>query len=145
MYYVTTANVTPFPKGNTSWQSMLISKSLSNHLYALGTLEKHRNSFHTCVIRHCNPSVRIIVMVSYATYVLCVNFIHKWRDLQFKVDSKRHIFLRNFSWQFYLFSEVLPEICREEIVKVILFVFYFDVWPGVRTLALRLISQHTTR
>ena len=28
------------------------------------------------------PSVRIIVLVSHTTYVVCVNFIHKWRDLQ---------------------------------------------------------------
>ena len=42
---------------------------------------------------------------------VCVNFIHKWRDLQFKLDSERQISLRNFSWQFYLLSEFLPEIC----------------------------------
>ena len=28
-------------------------------------------------------------LVSYTTYVVCVNFIHKWRDLQFKVDFDR--------------------------------------------------------
>ena len=32
-------------------------------------------------------SVRIIDLVSHTTYVLCVNFIHKWHYLQFKVDS----------------------------------------------------------
>ena len=31
--------------------------------------------------------------------------------LQFKVDSERQIFWRNFSWQFDLLSEFLPEIC----------------------------------
>ena len=36
-------------------------------------------------------------------------------------------------------------LLREEIAEEILFVFYFDVWPGARTLALRLISQHTTQ
>ena len=41
---------------------------------------------------HYNPSVRIIDLVSHTTYVVCVNFIHKWRDLQFKVDSERQIF-----------------------------------------------------
>ena len=46
------------------------------------------------------PSVRIIDLVSHAAYVVCANFIHKWRDLQFKVDSERQIVLRNFSWQF---------------------------------------------
>ena len=52
-------------------------------------------------------------------------------------------FLRNLSWQFYLFSEFSPEICWEEIAEKIIFVFYFDVWPGAQTLALRLISQNT--
>ena len=57
------------------------------------------------VIGHYNLSVRIIDLVSHITYVLCVNFIHKWRNLQFKVDLERH-FLRNFSWEFYLLSRV---------------------------------------
>ena len=99
---------------------------------------------HTYIVGHYNPSVRIFDLVSHTTYVVCVNFIHKWRDLQFKVDSERQIFLRNFPWQFYLLSVFLPEICWEEIAEEILFVFRFDVWPGTRTLAFRLISQHTT-
>ena len=32
---------------------------------------------------------------------------HEWRNLQFKVDSQRQIFEK----QFYLFSEFLQEIC----------------------------------
>ena len=47
---------------------------------------------HTYIIGHYNPSVRIIDLVSHTTYVVCVNFIHKWRDLQFKVDSERQRF-----------------------------------------------------
>ena len=42
----------------------------------------------------------------------------------------RDFFLINFSWQFYLLSEFLPEIRWEEIAEEIL--------------AFRLISQHTT-
>ena len=34
--------------------------------------------------KYYNPSVRIIDLVSHTTYIVCVNFIHKWRDLQFK-------------------------------------------------------------
>ena len=51
-----------------------------------------------------------------------------------------------FEKQFYfiLLSEFLPEICSEEINEELLSGFCFDVWPGVRTLALRLISQHAT-
>ena len=53
----------------------------------------------TYIIGH---SVRFIDLVSYTAYVVCVNFIHKWRDLQFNVDSERKIFWRKLSWQFYL-------------------------------------------
>ena len=49
------------------------------------------NYIHIYIIGHYNPSVRIIDLVPHATYVVCVNFIHKWRDLQFKVDSERQI------------------------------------------------------
>ena len=28
---------------------------------------------------------------SHNIYVVCVNFIHKWRNLQFKVESEKHI------------------------------------------------------
>ena len=100
---------------------------------------------HTYIIGHYNPLVRIIDLVSHITYVVCVNLIHEWQDLQFKVDSERQISLRNFSWQFFnLLSEFLPETCSEEIAEEILFVFRFDIWPGTHTLAFRLISQHTT-
>ena len=47
---------------------------------------------HTYKIGHYNPSVKIIDLVSYTTYVVRVHFIHKWQDLQFKVDSERQIF-----------------------------------------------------
>ena len=39
-----------------------------------------------------DPSARIIDLVSHTAYVVCVNFIQKGRDLQFKVDSERQIF-----------------------------------------------------
>ena len=39
------------------------------------------------------PSVRIIDKVSHTTYVVCINFIYNWRDLKFKVDPERHIFV----------------------------------------------------
>ena len=62
------------------------------------------------------PQVRIIDLVSHTTFVVCVNFIHKWRDLQFKVDSEQKIFCETFHGNFfYLLPEFLPEICREEI------------------------------
>ena len=99
---------------------------------------------HTDIIGHYNPTVRFIELVSHTTYVVCDNFTHKWRDLQFKVDSERRIFWETFHGNFYFHSELLPDICWEEIAEEIHFVFCFDVWLGVRTLAFCLISQHTT-
>ena len=66
---------------------------------------------YNCIIDHYNYSVRIIELVSYTTYAVCVNFIHKWRDLQFKVDSKQQIFLKTLLAILFLLSEFLPEIC----------------------------------
>ena len=77
---------------------------------------------------HYNPSVRIIDLVSYTTYVVCVNFIHKWRDLQFKVDSEQQIW-ETFHGNFIYFSEFLPEICWEEIAEEILFVVRLGLEP----------------
>ena len=55
-----------------------------------------RIDVHTYIIGHYNPSVRIIVLVSHTTYVVCVSFIHKCWDLQFKVDSELQIFWEAF-------------------------------------------------
>ena len=95
------------------------------------------NSRIIYIIGHYNPSVGIIDIVSHTTYVVCVNFMHKWRDLQFKVDSERQIF---FEKLFLLLSEFLLEI----------FLFWCLLWssqtlrPGARTLDIRVISRHTT-
>ena len=101
------------------------------NLFTLSEIYKH-----TYIIGHYIPSVMIIDLASHTTYVLCVNFMHKWQDLQFKVDSERLVFWEAFPWQFLLYSQ---SYCQK-----ILYVFCFDVWPGIWTLALRLISQHTT-
>ena len=37
------------------------------------------------IIGHYNPSVRLLTPL---TYVVCVNFIHEWRYVQFKDDSE---------------------------------------------------------
>ena len=52
-------------------------------------LEQFIKSCSTYIIGHYNPSVRVIDLLSHNTYVVCINFIHKWRDLQFNVDSER--------------------------------------------------------
>ena len=51
-----------------------------------------------------------------SSYVVCVNFIHDWRDLQFKVDSDRQIF-EKLLMAIFLHLEFLPEICWEEFAE----------------------------
>ena len=99
---------------NAQWQHLLmnwfISVLYTSFKIAILELSKSINIvwfncshydifFHveTYIIGHYNPSVRIIDLVSHTTYVVCVNFIHTWRDLQFKVDCRTTDFLRNFS------------------------------------------------
>ena len=54
---------------------------------------------HTYIIGHYNPSVKIIDLV-FPLLMLCVNFIHKWQDLQFKVYSEQQIFWETFHGNF---------------------------------------------
>ena len=49
---------------------------------------------------------RIIDLVFHTTYVACDNFIHKWWDLQFKVDSERQIFWETLHGSFFTLSRV---------------------------------------
>ena len=100
---------------------------------------------HTYLISHYNLSFRIIDLVSHTTYVVCVNFIHKWRDLQFNSRLETTDFLRNFFMAWFICSQSFYQKSAErKWPKKYFFVFCFDDWPGCRTLALRLISQHTT-
>ena len=131
----------------------------------LGFIIYNFNNIHIYIIGHYNLSVRIIDLHSHTTYVVFVNCIHKWRDLQFKVDSERQIFWQTSSWQFYFNAQsfcqksaergnrrrnILFSIFRFDAwpgirtLALRTFIFCFDVWVGTRTLAFRLISQHTT-
>ena len=81
-------------------------------------------------------------LASQTTYVVCINFIREWWDLQFNVESDK--FLRSFWRQFHLLSEFLAEINWEKILKeIFFFILSFDAWSGIRTRALSLINQHT--
>ena len=55
---------------------------------------------HTYIIGHYIPLVRIINLVSHTNFDVCVNFIHKWRDQQFNVDSEQQIFWETFHCNF---------------------------------------------
>ena len=86
------------------------------------------------------------VLASHTTHVVCVNFIHEWRNLQFNVDCERQICWETFSWQVYFFSQSLCQKSaqRKSPNVILFFIFRFDALPGIRTRTLSLISQHTT-
>ena len=48
--------------------------------------------YYTYIIGHYKPLVRIIDLASHTTYIECVNFIHKWRNLQFKTVGMTDFF-----------------------------------------------------
>ena len=95
--------------------------------------EPYITYIHTYIIGHYNPSIRIIDLVSHSTYVVCVNFIHKWRDLQFKVDFKRQIFWEtfrdNFIFTFRVFARNLLRGNRRRNIMRIL--FWWGSNPGL--------------
>ena len=64
----------------------------------------------------------------HATYVECVNLIYKWQDLHFKVNCEQQILEKTFSWQVYLLSEFLPEVCLEDIAEKIFLSSYFSFY-----------------
>ena len=87
--------------------TMFVKKSIKMHSVACQLRKKKDhlaflglNLAHTYIIGHYNPSVRIIDLVSHTTYVVCGNFIHKWRDLQFKVDTDLQNFWQTFHGKF---------------------------------------------
>ena len=80
------------------------------------------------IIGHYNPSVRIIDLVSHTTYVVCVNFIHKWRNLQFKVDSERQIFFEKLFMAVLITHRVFARnLLRGNRRRNTFRIFFFDV------------------
>ena len=86
---------------------------------------------YTYIINHYNPSVRIIDLVSHTTNVVCVNFIHKWRDLLFKVDSEQQIFWETFHDNFIYSQSFCQKSAERKSPKKYFSYFVFDVWPGL--------------
>ena len=62
---------------------------------------------HTYII----PFSQDYGLASHTNHVVCVNFIREWWNLQFNVDSELQICEKFFSWQVYLLSGFLTEIC----------------------------------
>ena len=100
-------------------------------MYLLGNPEQWitLSKCSTYIISHYNLSVRIIDLVSHTTYVVCVNFIRKWRDLQLK-STPNDRFYEKLVIAVLIYSQSFCQKSAVEIAEKILFVFCFDVWPG---------------
>ena len=72
-------NLTLHIKGppNTFFLENALKKTTEYFLKFIFLFESTILPVNTYIIGHFNPSVRIIDLVSHATYVVCVNFIHE--------------------------------------------------------------------
>ena len=97
----------------------------------------HNSNTYIYIVKtngHYSPSVRIIDLVSHTIYVVCVNFIHKRRNLQFKVDSQRQIFWETFYGNF-IYSQsfcqnLLRGNSRRNTVRILFRCLAFGTNPG---------------
>ena len=69
-----------------------------------------------------------------------VNFLHDMARYQFKLEPGRHIFLRNFSWQYIFIARVfaknlLTGSCQSNIF--VIFPSVGNLWSGVWTMTSR--------
>ena len=61
-------------------------------------------------------------LASDITYGVCVNFIHEWRDLQFKVDFNREVFEKLFTTILFILRVFCQKSAERKSPKK-----YFDV------------------
>ena len=103
------------------------------------------HTYITYMIGHYNPSVRIIDLVSHTIYVVCVNFLYISGGTYSLKSTPNDRFWETIHGHFFIYSQSFCQKSAErKSPKKYFFVFRFDVWPGTRTLAFRLINQHTT-
>ena len=77
---------------------------------------------HIHIIGRYNPSVSIIDLVSHSVYVVCANFIHKWRGPKKRI--KLFFFLGTFNGN-YIYSR---SFCQKSPKKYFL---YFVLMSGL--------------
>ena len=76
-------------------------------------------------------------LVSHTTYVVCVSFIHEWRDLQFlkspKTDSERQIFEKLFMVILFTLRVLARNLLGESRPRnIFIFSFWCLTW-GLKT------------
>ena len=72
------------------------------------------------------PFSQVYDQASHITYVVCVNFIYEWRNLQFKVDTEQQIIEKLFNRNF-LYSQ--RNLLRESWARnILIFFFWCQSW-----------------
>ena len=82
--------------------------------------------WHTCIVGHYNPSVRIIDLFSHTTHVVCINFKRKRQDLQFNGDSEQQVFEKLFSWHTRIIGYYNPSVKIIDLVSHTSYVVCID-------------------
>ena len=92
------------------------------------------NPTHTCIYVHTyiyNWPLQFFSqdygLASHTTHVVCVNFIRKWRQLQFVVDSERKILKKAFHGNFIYFHSFCQKSDKRKSPKKY-FCFHISFW-----------------
>ena len=93
--------------------------------------------------RSLQPFSQDYNLVNHTTYVVCVNFIHEWWNLQFKVDSERQIFGKLSMAILFTLRDFARHLLRGSRRRNI-FIFVVKSDLGFKLEPYGLISQHTT-
>ena len=81
-------------------------------------------NIHTYITGHYNPSVRIIDLVSHNTYVVCVNFIHKWRGTYSLKSTPNDRFFKKLFMAIFIYSHSICQKSAERISPKKYFSYY---------------------
>ena len=87
------------------------------------------------IIGDCNSSVRITseFLMPLVMWLLVI-YIHEWRDLQFKVDSKRHIFDKLFLTIFFYNHSICQKYGEKKSPWKFFSHFHLlEIFPGIST------------
>ena len=87
---------------------VLVSKTLKNFLQHEHHSRKCNQKFH-----YIHTYSQDYDLASHTTYVVCVIFIHEWRYLHIKADSKRNIFEKLFMAFFFYSQNFFQKSPRE--------------------------------
>ena len=110
------------------WLRIFLYIHSEYHREKKAALSPYKTYIRRYIIGHNKPFSQDYGLASHTTYVVCINFIRDWQDLQSNVASERQIFEKPFHGRLYLLSEFKPKICCEVIAEEIGFFFHTSFW-----------------